>query len=170
MTKHILVSAAALGLLAGIPHHAAAAEDLATQLVGVWTVTSFAVKELATGATIMPWGGKPVGQWIFTRGGHFAWSQVAEGRKAPAGLTTDADRAALYNSAGFGSGTWRVEGTTVSLQYSTSMNQVWTGTERRNQPTVSGKTLTWPSAPYKAQGGEFAGKEVMAIATLERVE
>jgi hypothetical protein len=85
-------------------------------------------------------------------------------------VVTDAERIALYDTMSFGSGTYRVEGTTISLRYDTSSNQSWTGTERKTQPQVSGKTLTWPSAPYKAPGGKFAGKDVITTQSFERVE
>ena len=137
----------------------------------MWKITSIVTKELATGETIPTQGEKPVGEWIFTRGGHFAYTWVADGRKAAAGpVATDAERIELFNTMAFASGTYRVEGTTVSLQFSTSSNQSWTGTERKTQPQVSDKTFNWPSSPFKAGGGKFAGKDVMVVVAGERVE
>ena len=118
-----------------------------------------------------PYGEKPSGHFIFTRGGYFAWNYFADGRKAPAGpVATEAERIALFNTTASGSGTWRVEGTTVSFKYTTSSNQSWTGTERKAPALVSGKTLTMTSAPFKAGFGNLAGKDVTAITTFERLE
>ena len=112
-------------------------------------------------------GERPGGVALFTRGGHFTWGFVDDGRKAPAGpIPSDVERVALYNTSAFGSGTYRVEGSTVSLRYDSSWNQSWTGTERKAQMQVSGKTLTWTSPPFKA----LDGKDVISISTLERVE
>jgi len=166
MTTRTRLSMVTVGLLFILPH-AAAAQDLATQLTGVWKLTSSMVKQLDTGATAPLFGERPGGVAVFTRGGHFTWGWVGDGRKAPAGpIPSDVERVALYNTSAFGSGTYRVEGSTVSLRYDSSWNQSWTGTERKAQMQVSGKTLTWTSPPFKS----LDGKDVIAISTLERVE
>ena len=167
MTYSCLVrSIVALGFLL-IVAHAASAQDLTTQLPGVWKLTSLVEREIATGATTNRFGQNPVGSAVFTRGGHFTWGFFTDGRKAPAGpVPSDAERVALYNTLAFGSGSYRVEGNTVSLRYDSSWNQSWTGTERKAEMQVSGKTLTWKSPPYKS----LDGKDVIAITTLERME
>jgi len=166
MTTRTWLSMVAVGLLFILPH-AAAAQDLATQLTGVWKLTSLVVKQLDAGATTPLFGERPGGVALFTRGGHFTWGFVDDGRKAPAGpIPSDVERVALYNTSAFGSGTYRVEGSTVSLRYDSSWNQSWTGTERKAQMQVSGKTLTWTSPPFKT----LDGKDVISISTLERVE
>ena len=79
---------------------------------------------------------------------------------------TDADRVALFNSLAFGTGTYKVEGDKVSLRYDGSWNQAWTGTERVQALQISGKVLTWTSAPFKVAGD----KDAVAIFTYERAE
>ena len=143
-----------------------AAQDLASQLVGVWKYTGFVQKEAATGATVKPRGEKPTGSAIFTRGGYFTWIIIDDGRKSPPSPMADADRVALFNSMGFGSGTYTVDGTIVSLRYDSSWNQSWTGTERKQEMKVTGKTLTWTTPTFKLGDG----KEVVFIFTSERVE
>ena len=168
MTTHTRLSSSivALGFLLILPHPAAA-QDLTTQLNGVWKLTGLVQREIATGATTNTYGEKPGGYAVFTRGGHFTWSFVTDGRKTPAGpVPSEAERVALYNTLAFGSGSYRVEGNTVSLRYDSSWNQSWTGTERNAEMQVSGKTLTWKSPPYKS----LDGKDVIAITTLERME
>ena len=86
--------------------------------------------------------------------------------EGPAGVASDADRVALYNTLAFGTGTYKVEGDKVSLRYDGSWNQAWTGTERVQTLQVSGKVLTWTSASFKLADG----KDAVAIFTYERVE
>ena len=156
-----------LGFLLILPY-AVAAQDLTTQLNGVWKLTSLVLRDLDTGTTRNTFGEKPAGYAIFTRGGHFTWAWVSDGRKTPTGpLPSHAERVALYNTLAFGSGSYRLEGNTVSLRYDSSWNQSWTGTERKAEMQVSGKTLTWKSPPFKALD---TGKDVVAITTLERME
>jgi hypothetical protein len=96
------------------------------------------------------------------------FSVVGDERKAPAGpMPSDPERIALWNSLAFGSGTYRVEGSAVFLRYDSSWNQSWTGTERKAEMQVSGKTLTWKSQPFKAIQD---GKDVVTIFTMERME
>lgn len=141
------------------------AQDLASQLVGVWKRTSMVEKELATGTTSTPQ--IPDGPVIFTRGGRFAWVILAPGRKAPAAsIPTDAERAALWATGSFGTGTYRVEGDKVVLRYDTSWNQLWTGTERRADMKITDNVLTWTSPPYPT----LDGKQVVGIQTFERTE
>ena len=79
---------------------------------------------------------------------------------------TDADRAALFNTLAFGTGTYKVEGDKVALRYDGSWNQAWIGTERVQTLQISGKVLTWTSAPFKMADG----REAVAIFTYERDE
>jgi hypothetical protein len=170
MTMHarLFGSVLAIGVLLLLPNPAAAKGSTKTQLAGVWKVTSLVVREVETGATRNTFGEKPVGHAVFTRGGRFLWGWVSDGRKAPAGpVPNDAERGALYNTLAFGSGSFRVEGDAVFLRYESSWNQSWTGTERRAEMQVTGKTLVWKSLPFKPLDGD---RDVVAITTLERVE
>jgi hypothetical protein len=164
--KSILTGATGLALLVASVGPATA-QDLASQIVGVWKRVSQVQKDVNTGVTTMPLGEHPTGSAVFTRGGHFFWIQVADGRRAPESwVPTDADRVALYNTAAFGSGTYKVDGDTATLIYDSSSGQSWTGTQRRAQLQVSGKVLTWTSAPIWGADS----KQYVSIVTMERVE
>ena len=94
--KRTLMSAVALAFLLTLPRPAPA-QDLASQLVGVWNLNSQVRKEVATGATSNSFGEKPIGRAIFTRGGHSVFTIVGTDRKAPASPTlTDAERIELF--------------------------------------------------------------------------
>lgn len=164
--KAMLTAAVSLAFLF-VASANAVAQDLASQIVGVWKGKGLVQKAVAGGEILgRPMGDNPTGTAIFSRGGHFTWVFVAEGRKAPGNPMTDADRVALYGTLSFGTGTYRVDGDKVSLRYDGSWNQAWTGTERVQTLQIAGKVLTWTSAPFKRPDG----REAVAIFTYERVE
>ena len=161
-----LIGAAALALLLASPA-VAAAQDVASQMVGVWKRTANVQKMLATGETTKPEGENPSGMITFSRGGHFMWIYIADGRKSPASLPpTDAERIYLHKTSAFGGGTYKVNGDKVIVLYTASANQSWTGTERTWTVQVSDKVLTVSSAPYKTA----EGKDAIGTATYERLE
>ena len=165
--KRTLMSAVALAFLLTLPRPAPA-QDLASQLVGVWNLSSYLRKEVATGATQNSFGEKPIGQFIYTRGGHSAFTIVGTDRKAPASPNlTDAERIELFKTMAFGSGTYKVEGNKFVTHYDTSWHQLWTGKDISSQNEINGKTLTNTSEPFKSS---IDGKEVVVVTTWERVE
>ena len=124
--KRTLMSAVALAFLLTLPRPAPA-QDLASQLVGVWNLSSQLRKEVATGATLNTYGEKPTGHLIYTRGGHLTFIIVGTDRKAPASPNlTDAERIELFKTMAFGSGTYKVEGNKYVAHYDTSWHQLWT--------------------------------------------
>jgi len=145
----------------------APAQDLASQLVGVWKFTSQSTKEVATGKMSHPYGEKPTGHVVYTKGGHVAFVLVGDNRKAPAGAsTTDAERINLFNTMAAASGTYRVEGNTIIATYAASWNQTWTGISSKRQFEIVGSKLTLTSAPTK----DLAGQDIVFVVTYERVE
>jgi hypothetical protein len=161
-----LISATAVALLSAWAQPATA-QDLASQIVGVWKYTSQGEKEIATGKTTRPFGEKPTGHLIYTKGGHIAFVLAGDNRKAPATANfTDADRVNLFNTIAAASGTYKVEGNTLVVTYEASWNQTWTGTTQKRQAEIAGSKLTLTSAPYKNQEGQ----DSVFVVTLERVE
>lgn len=147
---------------------AARAQDLATQIVGVWKFVSNHNKETATGKILKPYGEKPTGYIIYTKGGRVVFSLVAgEGRpKLGASGATDAERAALFSTLAAGSGTYKVEGNAVIVSYDSSWHELWTGTTQKRNIAISGNKLTLTSAPTK----NAAGQEIIFVNVLEKVE
>ena len=167
MTFRLATAAAAGFVLLVASSVVAPAQDLASQLVGVWKRTGYAQKIVATGETIKPEGENPSGMLVFSRGGHFVWIFMADGRKPPAtSPPTDAERIYLQKTGSAGGGTYTVSGDKVTLRYTASTNQVFTGTERPQTGQMAGKLLTLTSPPFRNADGNDAA----AIITYERLE
>ena len=165
--KRTLMSAVALAFLLTLPRPAPA-QDLASQLVGVWNLSSQVRKEVATGVTQNSFGEKPIGRAIFTRGGYSAFTIVGTDRKAPASPNlTDAERIELFKTMSFGSGSYKVEGNKSVTRYDTSWHQLWTGRDLSTELEIKGKTLTVTTEPFKSA---VDGKEVVVVTTWERLE
>ena len=145
----------------------APAEDLASSIVGVWKYTGGTSKEVATGKITYPYGEKPTGHIVYTKGGHVIVAVAGDNRKAPTTPTfTDADRINLFNTMAAASGTYKVEGNTLTVTYTSSWNQTWTGTTQKRQIEIAGNKLTITSAPFKNEQSQ----DVIFVVTLERVE
>jgi hypothetical protein len=166
--KWTLISAGALSLLLTLPEPTAA-EDVSSSIVGVWKMTSFTRKEVATGKLVKAYGEHPAGMVIYTKGGHFVVFVAGQDRKAPAKPDpTDAERIELFKTMyGFG-GTYKVEGNKIVTHLDTSWIQAWTGTDRPPAVVeIKDKQMTGTSAPFKST---LDGQEIVTIATWERVE
>ena len=165
--KRTLISAAAIAFLLSFVQPAAA-EDLASSIVGTWKMTSFIRKEMGTGKTVKEYGEQPVGYNMYTKGGWLLVFAVVEGRKAPANpAITDAERLELFNTMFAYSGTYKVEGNN-KLVYSLdgSWNQLWTGRDVVRQAEIVGNKLTLVSPTFKNPDGH----DVVVTSTFERVE
>jgi Lipocalin-like domain len=166
--KRTLISAMTLALATTLAWPVQS-QDLASQLVGVWKYTSLVVKEVAGGNVTKPYGEKPVGYHIYTKGGRLIFALVSDNRKAPAAANaTAAERINLYDTLASGTGTFKVEGKdTLVLTYDSSWNEAWTGTTQKRQIEIVGNKLTVTSPPVKSAQ---TGNDVVVVITLERVE
>jgi hypothetical protein len=165
--RRSLCSATALALISLVPT-ASHAQDLSSQIAGVWKLVSFSHKEIETGILGHPFGEKPSGYYIYTKGGRLLALQVAQDRKPPAGSSpTDAERIALFKTMAANAGTYKVDGGTLTTTFEVSWNQAWTGTTQKRQIEITGNKLTITSAPYKSA---LTGKDVVFVSVLERVE
>ena len=87
------------------------ADDLATAMVGVWNITEFSRKDVASGTAEKPYGAHPKGRIIFTKGGNNIWFLVSENQPRPAAVApTDPERAELFKNMFAFAGTYKVEG------------------------------------------------------------
>ena len=120
------------------------AQDMASQLIGVWRQTSIVRKYVETDEMVNRQG--PGGVTMFVRGGFFAH------RNGPAQF--------------FGSGTYKAESDVVILHYQVSSDATWIGQERRATMKIVDNVLTWTSDRFK----DFEGKDYNLVLTLERME
>jgi hypothetical protein len=165
MHRTLVSIVVALVLAAALP---AAAQDPASQLVGVWAIKSNVEKETATGKEVKQFGDAPHGFAFFTKGGHYAFVQTALERKGPAGAQiTDAERAALYATMVAVTGTYKVDGNKATIVYNTSWNQIWTGTTQTRFIEIVGNKLTWSGPP---RANVNTGTETAFVITMERAE
>jgi hypothetical protein len=165
--KYLLISAAALasGLALALP---AIAQDLASQIVGVWRVKSFDSVEIESQKANRAYGNAPRGTYIFTKSGHFALLLTAEKRNAPAtDSPTEAERADLFRSMAAAAGTYKVAPGKVTFTYTDSWIERWTGTTRLSDAEVKGNVLTFKSLPIAST---LTGKTIVFTTVLERVE
>lgn len=166
--KRNLVSIAAVVVVFFSIGSAATAQDLAREIAGVWKVLSIERKEVATGKIDKPYGEKPTGYYIYSSGGHFSWTWVAENRTPPAAAApTDAERVELFKTMSFGTGTFKVEGNKVVQVYDSSWIQSWTGAVRSFAPVIRGDKMTVESAPFKHP---ITGVDAFTIVAYQRVD
>lgn len=146
----------------------AMAQDLASQLIGVWRWHDHVLKDVATGKVSRPYGEKPTGIITYTKGGNVVFAVFGDSRKAAAGpLATDAERAALFSTMAAATGTYKVDGNTLMTTYQSAWNQSWTGTTQKRQIEISGNRLTLTSAPFKNMD---TGQDSIFVVTFERAE
>jgi hypothetical protein len=164
--KHTLISGAALALLL-TSAQSVAAQDPATQILGMWKYTNVNYREATTGKITYPYGERPAGHIVYTKGGRFVFSLVGDNRKRPeAAAATDAERLNLFNTLGAGSGIYKVEGKTIHMTYENHSHQLWTGATHKRDILIEGNRLTITSPPSK----NLAGQEIVFEVILERVE
>jgi hypothetical protein len=146
----------------------ARAQDLASTIVGVWKAISVETKEVVSGKINRPFGDKPEGTWVFTRGGRTSLMLFHGDRKSPAAANaTDAERVALFNSMTAYIGTYRVDGDKLIVTVDNSAIQSWNGTQRSTTITVSGTQFTSRAVPFKAA---TTGLDVVTETTWQKVE
>jgi hypothetical protein len=162
-----LITAATLVSLATLPFPARA-EDLASQIVGMWRYVSVTATEVASGKVNKLFGESPKGYLVYTKSGRALYFIVADNRAKPASAAvTDAEAVALFRTMTAGSGTYKVEGKTLTATWDTSAQQTWTGTTQKRYIEIAGNKLTITSDPVKISA---TGLDVVFANTLERVE
>ena len=155
---------AALVLSATATLGPALAQDSA--IVGMWRYVAQTLTEVQSGKVTKPFGEKPSGYLNFTKGGRLIFVLIGEGRQKPALPFKDEDRVRLFNTLSAGSGTYKVEGNTLTSTYDTSWHELWSGTTQTRTFKIESDTLTITSAP----GKNAAGADVFFTIVLKKVE
>ena len=159
-----------LGALSGVDlvPPVANAQATAASIVGVWKVVSVETKETGTGKIVRPFGERPTGTFVFTRGGRMAGMQFASNRKPASGPNaTEPERAALFSTMTAYSGTYHVEGKRLIISVEDSSVQSWNGSKRTLDIDLNGRRLTGTSEPFKSL---ITGLDVVGIVTREKAE
>jgi len=145
-----------------------AAQDLASQVVGVWKLKSWESAVVGSEEKYRTFGEKPTGYLIFTKGGRLVNVIFGTDRKPPAGpLATEAESMALLKSLVATTGTYKMEGGKIVLAFDGSANQAMTGTNAIREVTIMGGTMTFKSMPFVSP---VTGKTIVFTAILDRVE
>ena len=63
---------------------------------------------------------------------------------------TDAEAVPLFRTFFAASGTYKIEGSLITLTYDSSLNQLWTGTSQKRKIEIVGNKLTVTSDPFKS--------------------
>ena len=135
-----------------------AADDIASPIVGLWKLTGTTTKNAATGVMERPYGERPSGYQLFSKGGRTVFISVAENRKPPSQtVPTVAERAALFDAfIAYGG---HIDTHTVP-PFPETVDRTYT-------MEVNGDKLTLTSDPFVAG---TTGQRIISIRTFERAE
>jgi len=165
--KRSLMSLVPLAFAVGLAQPVLA-QDLASQLVGVWKMKTFENLEVESKKVLKPFGENPAAYYVFTKGGRFISVTFGSDRKPPAGGgPTDAERIDLFKTMSATSGAYKVQDGKVAITYDGSWIQGWTGKTQVREVTISGTTMTYRSPPQPAGS---TGIMIIFTAVLEKVE
>ena len=150
----VLVTLVALGLVFAADN--AQAQSLKKQIVGTWSIVS--VVNDVNGSKIDLYGPNPQGQIIFTRDGHFSFSNMRPGRTKFAANSRTAGTPEENKEAMGGYlndfGTYGIDADgTVTLHIVGCSFPNWDGTEQKRRITVKGDELKWENATPSTGSG-----------------
>lgn len=160
-----LILAIGLGLLPASVSPSAA-DDAASQFLGVWKLISFERRQVGVDKVVKTYGEHPKGYRIHTAGGRMIYMFFSEDRKASVGAVTDADRIGWSKTMASAAGPFKpIGGNRVvfypemsAVQY---LEPITFGFE------IKGNDLTMTSDPIKDPTG---GPDLYFRSTYERVE
>jgi hypothetical protein len=136
-------------------------------IAGVWKLKAYSRRFLDTGEVRDDM--LPHAYIIYTPGGHMMSVTVEENRQPPASeVLTDKERIRLFKTiVSAYSGTYAVEGDTITHDVEMSWNEAWTGTRQLRRFRIDGDTMTLETTPRTA-----GADNRMCVNTLrwERVE
>ena len=133
-------------------------------VVGTWKLVSSTRKILETNEEVNTYGGAHPTGWItYGNDGRVTAIVAYEGRIKPANIEkmTDQERTQLFKTFFAYSGTYKLEGNSVTHNIDTSWNEVWTGTSQVRDIEKRGNRLIYTTRPAPMSGD---GK--MSIITL----
>jgi hypothetical protein len=168
-SAHRLASAVAMTFGLGIVLPASA-QDLASQIVGVWKVQKFDLCKVGTDecAAAPAFGDQPSGVVIFAKSGVLVTQVFGTSRVVPKTPDpTDEERVALFKSMFAWGGNYKLEGNKITTQIEFAWIESWKGQKRVHTFKVEGTKLTVASSPFKSV---IDGATITARLVLERIE
>jgi len=133
--------------LASVSSHA---EQCTGPQLGTWRLLSFTARDPETGEITAPYGLYPTGFLSYTPDCRMYTIIVSEHRTAPVAIVaTEAEKIALFEGLMAYSGTYTIDGNTVSYHVDASWNEAWTGGTQVRQFKIDGNTLYTESPPAK---------------------
>jgi hypothetical protein len=141
---------------------AAAIDDDADDLVGVWKLQSFSLQVLGEQPKEV-FGANPVGYLIFTAEGRMMTIITRADRKA---ATTMNERADLLQSMVAYTGPYTVEHGRISTQPDVAWNEIYSGSEQIRYYLLSGDKLSIRTAEQLS--AVLPGKKVVGTLTYDR--
>jgi hypothetical protein len=154
-------------VLGWVMHTPAYAQELASQLVGVWKTASFSSKDVESGKSVAAMGERPAGVAHYSKTGHFIIFGTAQNRTNKEATPTDEERLALFKSMFSWGGTYKVDGGKIIHSVDVSWSQSWVGTTRGYSAEVVGNKLTLTTPVFKHP---IIGKDSVVVTVYERVE
>jgi hypothetical protein len=143
-------------------HSAAAVDDDADNLVGVWKLESFSLQVLGEQPTEI-FGQHPIGYLILTVEGRMMTIITRADRK-PA--TTVNERAALLDSMVSYTGRYKVEHDRIIIRPDVAWNEIYSGTEQIRYYTLNGDKLSVRTGEQLS--AVLPGKRVVGTLTYKR--
>jgi Lipocalin-like domain len=109
-----------------------APSEMTHEILGLWKLVSAVSEDVATRATTDVYGTNPVGYISYAPEGRMMVFVVRAGRPRPAGdVPTAAEADALFRSMIAYTGTYAIDGDTVTHRVDASWNELWTGTVQK---------------------------------------
>lgn len=136
--------------------------------LGTWRLQSYTTEDLETGQRADLLGPHPDGYISYGRDCRMYAILTKDGRKAPVALVpTDAEKIELFSGLIAYSGTYAIEGDTVSHHIDVSWNQAWTGTIQVRQFKIDGNTLYIRTMPAK---NALTGRQSSSVLIWKKVQ
>jgi len=156
---------AALGLISAC----AVAATPAVNPTGVWKVVSYTATDPKSGAITHPFGEDPQGLAIYTAKGHMSVLVASRHRvsSTASGNSRNEERAQLLDSMYAYTGSYTVNGDTVTIHIESAWQPSWVGTEKIRTLKMDQRSLTVTTAPMVSP---VDGRTYVSVTSFSRIE
>lgn len=138
----------------------AAAIALLVNPVGVWKVVDYTATDPVTGVVTHPFGDNPIGSAIYTAKGHMSVFVAGSHRAG-------AQRAEMFDGLYAYTGSYTVNGNTVSIHIESAWQPSWVGTDKTRTLKLDHDMLSIVTEPMTSP---VDGKTYISTTIFQRVE